>query len=200
MSIKKEILKTIGDLLMEKLKNLPDGLPDLMWFDKQMGQFVPSETDEAGGETPEAVIVPPLPAVLMEYEPFTWQTTGDNNQKGSGNLKFTIYCERLADSFAGSPVRDLALQYFDFVAAVHQVLQGFQIENVMSPLTRVEDEEDLAPDGVVFSVISYNTTIFDHSTSRTRNYVMVTDPGLELKYKEESSRPVPAVEIPAFLT
>lgn len=190
MSIKKEIYKTIGDLLTGKLINLPGGLPDLQWFDKQMGQF----------DTSASALAIPLPAILMEYGAMVWQTTGANNQKGSGNIKFTIYYENYANSFQGSPEQDLALQSLDFTAAVHEVLQGFGINNIMSALTRVGDTEDTVQDMVIVSTIQYSTYLFDHSTDLTRNYIDIADPDLVVEYKDESSRPELSVQVPPFLT
>jgi hypothetical protein len=189
MSVKKEIFKTIGDLLTENLKNLPDGLPDLKWFDKQMGQF----------NQPDTAFTIPLPAVLMEYGPVVWETTGVNNQKGSGKLKFTVYYENYAGSFTGSSDQVLALQFFDFTTAIHRVLQGFGIDDLMSAMTRTGDAEDITQDTIIASVMEYSMTVFDHSTDRTRNYIDV-DPDLSMAYKDKSSRPAVTDTVPVFLT
>ena len=190
MSVKKQILKTIGDHLMDKLKNLPDGLPDLKWFDKQMGQF----------DAEDASSAIPLPAVLMEYGPIVWQTTASNNQKGSGNLKFSIYYENYANSFTGSSDQDMAFQYLEFTEALHVALQGLGINSIMSALTRVGDVEDIEQDVIVATSVQYSITIFDNSTDFKKNYIDVADPALVITHKDESSRPSPENGLPAFLT
>lgn len=178
MAVKKTIFKNIGDYLMQTIKDTDDGLPDLAWFDKQMGQF----------ESPELAFALPLPTVLMEFGQFNWQTVGQNSQKGEGSIRIHIYFENYANSFTGSLNQELALQFFEFTEAVHVALQGYGIAGVLSPLQRIGDAEDVAQDMIITSVMDYSATIFDDVTALTRNFIDV-DPDLEVNYKKESSRP-----------
>lgn len=185
MSVKKTIFKNLGELLLSKLVNADPAfaakaLPELKWFDKQMGQF----------DTPELSFALPLPTILLEFGQFTWSTVGQNNQKGEGSLRIYIYFENYANSFTGSLNQDVALQFFEFTEAVHQVLQGYGIVDVMSPMVRIGDAEDIAQDMVITSVMDYACTIFDNATDRTRNFTDV-DPQLTVEYKKKSSRPAP---------
>ncbi|MBD3748954.1 MAG: hypothetical protein IE931_05615 [Sphingobacteriales bacterium] len=176
--IKKDIYKAIGDHLMATLKNLT-GLPDLAWYDKQMGQF----------SQPELAYVVPLPAVLIEFGQFTWTTEGANTQKGEGIIRFYVYFENYSNSFNGALDQELALRYFEFTEAVHQALQGFSTTDVM-PLQRVTDGEDVDQDMIITNIVEYSTTIFDRATNRKRNFTDV-DPDVQVDYKKTSSRPVP---------
>jgi hypothetical protein len=197
MSVKKTIFKNLGDLLKSRLVNLTyeipavdpedeptdEPLPDLKWFDKQMGQF----------DNPETSFALPLPTILLEFGQFVWTTTGQNNQKGEGSIRIYIYFENYANSFSGSLNQELALKYFEFTEAVHKVLQGYGIIDIMSPLVRIGDAEDIAQDMIITSVMDYSCTIFDNATDRSRNFIDV-DPELTVEYKKESSRP--AVVLP----
>lgn len=189
MSVKKDIFKIIGMFLMAELRDLPDGLPDLQWFDKQMGQF----------DNPEQSYAIPLPCVLMSYNPLTWTSTGLGNQTGDGTITFTVYFENYADSFSGSFNQELALKFFDFTEAVHKALQGLSIKNMMSALDRIGDTEDIAQDMIITSSEEYIVQILDNSTDIKKNFVDV-DPVLNVEYKNVSSRPVIIVDNPAFLT
>lgn len=192
MSVKKTIFKNLGARLMSKLVNLTyqippvdpetvptnEPLPDLKWYDKQMGQF----------ENPEQSFALPLPTILLEFGQFAWSTTGQNNQKGEGSIRVYIYFENYANSFTGSLNQDLALQFFEFTEAVHRVLQGYGIVETMSPLVRIGDAEDIAQDMIITSVMDYSCTIYDNATDRTRNFTDV-DPDLTVEYMKVSSRP-----------
>jgi len=179
MSIKKTIFKTIGAYLMAQVNNLPNGLPSLKHYDKQMGQFT----------SPELALMLPLPMVLLQFLDFTWETVGQNMQKGIGIIRVSIYFENYANSFTGAINQDTALQFFEFTEAVHKALQGYSI-NGMAALSRVGDAEDTEQDMIIMSVMDYQTTITDASTDERRNFIDA-DPELHVEYKKESSRPVP---------
>jgi hypothetical protein len=179
MSIKKTIFKAIGTHLMDKVKDLPNNLPDLKHYDKQMGQFT----------SPELALVLPLPTVLLQFLPFTWETVGQNTQKGTGIIRVTVYFENYANSFTGSINQDTALAFFEFTEAVHQALQGYALDS-LAPLSRVGDAEDTEQDMIIMSEMDYQTTIIDSSTDERRNFIDA-DPELHVEYKKESSRPAP---------
>jgi len=176
MSIKKDIFKAIGTHLMATLQNMP-GLPNLAHYDKQMGQFT----------SPELALVLPLPCVLIEFGNFNWETIGRNNQKGEGVISFSVYFENYANSFTGSLNQDIALQFFEFTEAVHVALQGYGLD-FMAPLNRIGDAEDTEQDMIIMSVINYQTTIKDLTTDTRRSFIDI-DPGINVEYKKESSRP-----------
>lgn len=175
MSIKKTIFKAIGTHLTSTLTNL-DGLPNLAHFDKQMGQF----------NSPELALILPLPTVLMQFLDFTWETTAQNTQKGTGIIRFSTYFENYANSFTGSFNQETALQFFEYTEQVHLALQGFGLE-FMAPLNRIGDAEDTEQDMIIMSVCDYQTTITDLATYRRRNFIDV-DPDLQVEYKKQTSR------------
>lgn len=179
MSIKKQIFQDIGDYLMQKLSNFPADLdlPDLKWFDKQMGQFT-------SGDQFYSL---PLPCILMEYGQFNWQTISKNQQKGTGILRFYIYFENYADSFNGSVNESLALRYFEFTEQAQMTLQGFSLP-YMAPLERVTDAEDTEQDMIITSMIDYNTTIYDTSTDEQRDHIL-TEPDIIVERVKRISRP-----------
>jgi hypothetical protein len=190
MSIKKDIFKQMGDYLMVTLQTydaelFPNGvfttemnLPGLKWFDKQMGQFT----------NPEMAYAIPLPCILMEYQQFTWQRVGKNQQKGTGSIRFYVYFENYADAFTGSINQELALAFFDFTEQAHIALEGKALLN-MAPLMRLTDSEDSAEDMIITSQADYGTIINDASTSTDRNYTMV-DPEVVVTKVNITSRPV----------
>lgn len=181
MSVKKEIFKNIGTYLMAKVKEV-EGLPDLKWFDKQMGQF----------DVPELSYALPLPSVLMEFGEFAWETNVANAQSGQGRIRFYIYFENYSNSFTGATDQELALRFFEFTEAVHKALQGYSIPGLMTALERINDNEDIAQDMVITSIVDYSCTINDASTNRTQKFIDV-DPDVEVVYQKTSSRPKPSV-------
>lgn len=188
MSVKKEIFKILGDHLMATVKDLPDGLPDLRWFDKQMGQFT----------SPELSFAVPLPAVLFEYGPITWTEASKGIQKGDGSIKVTIYFENYANSFTGSLNQDLALQFWEFTEQVHLACQGFSIPDKMGKMVRFGDAEDTEQDMIITSSNEYAVTIYDVAAYEARNFVDV-DPEVIVEYKKVSSRPVPDPDCRPFV-
>jgi hypothetical protein len=177
MSIKKNIYLGIGSYLMDNLKNLPS-LPDLAWFDKQMGQFTNSAEFYAI----------PLPCVLMEFQQFSWQTVGNNQQRGTGNIRFYTYFENYANSFTGSVDQEMALRFFEFTEQLNMLLQGYTLAG-MAPLERVGDNEDNAQDMVITSWIDYATIITDVSTDANRHATLTTSE-VKITKRDTSSRPV----------
>jgi len=189
MAVKKDIFKALGDYLMLNATNLPDGLPNLKWVDKQMGQF----TD------PATAFALPLPTVLISFLDFDWETIGKGVQKGMGSIRIEVYFENYANSFTGSLNQELALQFWEFTEdVIHKLLQGYAIKDLMSPMSRIRDAEDAEQDMIITSTMEYAVTIFDGITDETRNFIDV-DPDLIVEYKKESSRPVPDSENKTFL-
>ena len=182
MSVKKDLFTQLGAYLMETLQNFDPtlNLPNLAWFDKQMGQFT----------TPELSYAIPLPCILMEYQSFSWETVGKNQQRGNGVIRFYIYFENYADAFTGSVNQDLALRFFEFTEQVNLALQGLGLPN-MTPLLRVSDNEDSAEDMIITSIVDYGTIITDASTDIARNFILV-DPNVTVTKVEKTSRPVRA--------
>lgn len=178
MSIKKDIFLQLGSYLTQNLKNLPGGLPDLAWFDKQMGQFT----------HPADFYALPLPCILMEYQQFTWQTTGNNQQRGTGNIRFYTYFENYANSFTGSVDQQTALSFFEFTEQLNLLLQGYTLPG-MTPLERVGDNEDNAQDMIITSWVDYATVITDTSTDASRHTQFAT-PNLTISKVNPSPRPV----------
>jgi hypothetical protein len=189
MSVKKDIFQLIGEYLMGALHvqdtDHPNGiipadagLPNLCWFDKQMGQFSNAQTSYAM----------PLPTILMEWQPVQWQTIGKNQQKGTGSIRFYIYFENYADAFNGSINQNLALQFYEFTEWVHQALQGYFIAEKLAPLQRVSDNEDSAEDMIITSTVDYSTIITDLSTEEAKNFVM-TDPAVTVVKVDVNNRP-----------
>lgn len=188
MSVKKDIFKILGAHLMATVKDLPDGLPDLRWFDKQMGQFT----------SPELAFAVPLPAVLFEFGAITWQDTGKGTQKGEGSIRVTTYFENYANSFVGSLNQDLALQFWEFTEQVHLACQGFSIKDKMGQMARFGDTEDTEQDMIITSANEYAVTIYDCAAYEARDFLEV-DPEVTVKYKKAISRPVADPESKLFI-
>jgi len=189
MAVKKDTFLEIGAYLMSVLQNFdaiahPAGilpaelnLPGLAWFDKQMGQFT----------NPEMAIAIPLPCILMEYQAFTWNTVGKNEQHGTGNIRFYVYFENYADAFTGSANQTLALQFFDFTDQVNQALQGYRLP-MMTPLLRVGDNEDSAEDMIITSQVDYGTILTDAATLEAQAFTLV-NPVINVTKVAATTRP-----------
>ena len=189
MSLKKDIYSQIGTYLMGTLKNFDTGLnlPDLAFFDKQMGQF----------SRPETSYALPLPCILMELRNFSYETLGKNQQKGNGILRFYIYFENYADGFAGSANQAQALRFYAFSEKVNLALQGFALPN-MAPLTRVFETEDNKEDMIITSIIDYGTIITDTSTNESANFSLA-NPSLSVNKVHGIKRPPQGGFVDGFL-
>jgi hypothetical protein len=179
MSLKKDIFTQIGTYLKATLQNFDPSLnlPNLAFFDKQMGQFTKSATSYAI----------PLPCILMELRDFKYESVGKNQQKGNGILRFYIYFENYADAFTGSANQAQALRFYDFCQKVNQALQGFDLP-YMAPLTRVFETEDTNEDMIISSTVDYGTIITDTSTDESTNFTLA-NPTLSVNKVHSITRP-----------
>ncbi len=183
MSVKKEIYLALSNYLMATLNSTPDehghltpaqqeyadmNLPNLVFFDKQMGQM----------NHPELFNAIPLPAILFSFRRIDWESESRRVQKGNAIFTFWAYFENYADSFNGSMNQEKAIQFFDFNEAVHKALQGLEGEYFTS-LDRVSDEDDEDHDMIIGTIFEYATTVADSSADEHRKYTAVTDKGAQ---------------------
>jgi hypothetical protein len=186
MSVKGDIFRQLATYLMATLQfdqtvteDNPLPLPNLVWVDKQMGQF----------NHPELSQLVPLPAILIGYRKTTWDSESRRVQKGNAILTFWVYFENYADSFTGSMNQDKALQFFDFNEAVHQALQGYD-GDLFTALDRLSDEDDENQDMIIGSIFEYSTLITDTSADEHRKYTIVTNKGATPQYVNAITRPI----------
>jgi len=94
MSVKGLTHKEIETYLMQTV-------PTLKGFDKDKGQFENHSNH-----------VLPLPYILMSFGRTSYETQGNQAQKGNLSLRFRIGYENYADSFNGSINQEKALEFF----------------------------------------------------------------------------------------
>ena len=170
MSVKGHTHKEIETYLKQEL-------PTLKWFDKDKGQLENISNH-----------VLPFPAIFMSYGTTTYETQSNKIQKGKPTLRFRIAYESYEDSFSGSINQDKALAFFDFNEKVFIALQGLST-TYLKNLERIADEDDIQHKNVIVTVMEFTGVLIDDSAEECKTFVL-TEPNLNVEYKNPLSRPV----------
>ena len=182
-SIKGDIFKAIGDLLMIAMASDDETImPSLKWYDKDFGQ---AELIKQG------IISLPLPAVLIKITCPIWDGRLSNVQTGEGLIRIRVLFENYADSFqtneGDSINQGKAIQFFEFNEKINIALDGVQGENFTS-LNRSGDDEDDDHDMIIVTDVTYTTLITDDK-AQNKGMSVIENPVINSTQEHSITKP-----------
>ncbi len=107
---------------------LKSSMPSLQFIDLQKGQM----------EREDSSYPLPFPAVLIEFLPVQWGSSGDP-QMGNTLIRIHAYDDHLGDTFEGGEQEYDSVKDLNLIDELFHAMQGFATES-MSPLNRAEDQ------------------------------------------------------------
>jgi hypothetical protein len=102
----------------------------------------------------------PLPSVLVEILPITWQRTKQGIQQGKLTLRFHLGQELYSDSWQDSPSQNRALEVFDLLQRLYLALQDFAPPNC-TLLERVQTNTDTQYKNCIVHITEFVCTYND---------------------------------------
>lgn len=144
--------------------------------------------------------------VFIAFESVEWTDSGRGQQTGSVLVGIYVVHQRLADPDHGSYNQDQALENFDTLDQLQQVLQGFSTE-FFGPMSRVATEFDISHDHLVLDYVSYQLSLTDECGDTAASLIeLQTPPDIRISRELDhqlptvaSSRPpVPAPDHPKY--
>lgn len=106
-----------------------------------------------------------MPAVFLEFPPITWSTLPHGVQEATITLNLHIVTRWDSPSSDGSPYQNRALEYLDLLDRINALLHCFSGENFGS-FTRTGSTTNHNHEGVLDSLETYTTHVFDHSAEK----------------------------------
>lgn len=119
------------------------------------------------------------PALMVEFVEAPYTSKSESRQEADLSIVFHL-------GFASLKTEDRYI--FELAQKVHQSIQGFAVEGLISPFNRKRERQDTDHDNVIVWQIEYVTLLTDNSANRKRRLVLVETP-IELELEKDPAAP-----------
>jgi len=141
------VRKELYTALRDRIKA---AMPWVRWIDLQKGQ----------ADAPSKTFPLPLPCVLIEIKPVTWETYSDNSQLGQATVSLTLIQDHSGNTVHGADSETESLKMLDRMDDVFQAIQDLS-GNHFKRLVRMGDEVTRYKLRTVESRTDFTTTLVD---------------------------------------
>jgi len=140
-------------LLLALQERIGQLVTDIRWIDQDMGQL------EHYAERPPVA----WPCVLIDLDGWTFTNLGQQAQTAEGDVVVRLAFAPMSYANQLSPVKELALRYYETEFQLHKALHGWGPAGFAS-LTRLSADTEKRNDAIRVRIIRYHTAFEDYST------------------------------------